>query len=62
MSRHCPKCGYGDSSRERSMDGKTTCNACGFSISNVEWDKLSEATQTSESNVSDAAVGETKKN
>jgi hypothetical protein len=38
MSRLCPKCGYGDSSRERFIDGRTTCNACGYTVSNIQWD------------------------
>lgn len=39
MSRYCPKCGYGDSSRERRPNGFTTCNACAYSVLSQQWDK-----------------------
>lgn len=39
MSRYCPKCGYGDSSREHHINGRTCCNACGYINTKIEWYK-----------------------
>jgi ribosomal protein L34E len=41
----CPKCGqkHPKTSRERRVDGFTTCGACGYRLKSVLWDRFHES-------------------